>query len=160
MSRDRQSSRPDLQQAAHIATDARVEVILFLGFVFWGWLLVVFFQGTNSLSPPDAMLLYWDGADLQMGTAEAAVAAGQNEQTGIMPPALSPLLFLPIPVNFADEELLATISGIGPKMAGQIVTTREAKGLFARPQDLLAVPGIGPSRMKTFAAHLSFSLSP
>ncbi len=158
MSRDRLSSRSDSQQAAHIANDARVEVILFLGIVFWGWLLVVFFQGTTSLSPQDSMLLYWDGAALQLGTAEAAVA-GQNEQAGIMPPALSPLLFLPIPVNFADEELLATISGIGPKMAGRIVTTREAKGFFARPQDLLAVPGIGPSRMKTFAAHLSFSLS-
>lgn len=158
MSRDRQSSRPDSQQAAHIANDARVEVILFLGIVFWGWLLVVFFQGATSLPPPDSMLLYWNGAALQLGTTEAAVA-GQNEKTGIMPPALSPLLFLPIPVNFADEELLATISGIGPKMAGQIVTTREAHGFFARPQDLLAVPGIGPSRMKTFAAHLSFSLS-
>ncbi len=158
MSSDRQSSRPDSQQAPHIAHDARVEVMLFLGIVFWGWLLVVFFQGKTSLPPQDPMLLYWNGATLQLGTAEAAVA-GQNDKTGIMPPALSPLLFLPIPVNFADEELLATISGIGPKMAGQIVTTREVKGFFASPQDLLAVPGIGPSRMKTFAAHLSFSLN-
>lgn len=76
-----------------------------------------------------------------------------------MPADLSPFFFQPIPVNFAGPELLATISGIGAKTAEQIVQTRETRGFFTRPQDLLAVPGIGPSRMHKFAPQFSFNVS-
>jgi len=155
MSRDRQSSRPGLQQTVHVENDARVEIILFLGIVFWCWMLVLFFQGRISWPQEGSMVLYWNGVALQMGTGDLA----QNEKSSTAPAAVSLFLFQPLPVNFADAELLTTISGIGPKMAAQIIKTRDSRGLFTGPQDLLAVPGIGPSRMKTFASQFSFDLS-
>ena len=136
----------------HIENDARVEIILFLGIVFWCGILVFFFQGRTARSQEEPMMLYWNGVALQMGRDDFA----HNEKSGTAPAAVSPFLFQPLPVNFADVELLTTISGIGPKMAAQIVKTRDSRGFFAGPQDLLAVPGIGPSRMKTFASHFSF----
>lgn len=158
MSRDRQSSRPG-SQVPHIENDARVEIILFLGILFWCWLLLVlFFQGRPSERQENSLALYWNGSALQMGTAENAVS-GQHEKSVTSPAVVSPFFFQPIPVNFADAKLLATISGIGPRMAAQIVKTRDSRGFFVRPQDLLAVPGIGVSRMNTFSSHLSFSVS-
>ena len=145
----------------HVPNDARVEILLFLGIAFWCWMLFLFFQGSSPRQQQDSMTLYWNGAALQMGTMATSegVVSGQNKGSTITPADMSPFLFQPIPVNFAGTELLATISGIGTKMAEQIVKTRDAKGFFTRPQDLLAVPGIGPSRMQKFASHLSFSVS-
>ena len=155
MSRDRQNSRPVTQQTVHIDNDARVEVILFLGIIFWCWLLVLFFQEKRSWPQETSMALHWNGVALQMGTADLA----QNEKSYAAPAAMSLFLFQPISVNFADAELLTTISGIGPKMATQIIKTRDSRGFFTGPHDLLAVPGIGSSRMKTFASQFSFDLS-
>lgn len=159
MSKNRQfSSSRESQQVVHVQNDARVEILLFLGIAFWCWMLVLFFQGSSSWQQQNSMILYWNGAALQMGTSDVAVS-GQNKKSTITPAAMSPFLFQPIPVNFAGPELLATISGIGPKVAEQIVKTRESKGFFTKPQDLLAIPGIGPSRMHKFAPHLSFSVN-
>jgi competence ComEA-like helix-hairpin-helix protein len=148
------------QQKPHIENDARVEILLFLGIVFWCWLLAFCYQGkffpTRHEIPWE---LSWNGKGLHLVQGrdiELADSEGAKNSTSI-PAAVTPFLFLPIPVNFADAELLATISGIGPKMAAQIVKTRESKGLFTGPQDLLTVPGIGPSRMNTFAPQFSFS---
>jgi len=166
MSRSRQSSRPGSQQTPHIENDARVEILLFLGIVFWCWMLILFFQGRFFLSHHEIpWVLSWNGKGLHMvqggdieltNTGELAGSGGAENSTSI-PAAVTPFLFLPIPVNFADAELLATISGIGPKLAAKIVKTRETKGLFNGPQDLLTVPGIGPSRMNAFAPQFSFS---
>lgn len=86
--------------------------------------------------------------------------SGKGEGPKAVPAGITPFLFQPLPVNFADPELLATLSGIGPKLAARIVKTRNIRGLFAGPQDLLAVPGIGDSRMKQFAPHFSFNVTP
>lgn len=158
MSKNRQCSSRESQQTVPVQDDARVEILLFLGIAFWCWMLVMFFQGSSSRQQQDPMILYWNGATLQMGTSDVAVP-GQNKKTTVTPADMSPFLFQPIPVNFAGPELLTTISGIGAKMAEQIVKTRDAKGFFTKPQDLLTVPGIGPSRMQKFAPHLSFSVS-
>jgi competence ComEA-like helix-hairpin-helix protein len=139
----------------HVPNDARVEILLFLGIAFWCWMLFLFFQDKRSWPQETSMALHWNGVALQMGTADIA----QNEKSYAAPAAMNLFLFQPIPVNFADAELLTTISGIGPKMAAQIIKTRDSRGFFTRPQDLLAVPGIGPSRMQKFASHLSFDMS-
>jgi competence ComEA-like helix-hairpin-helix protein len=156
------------QQKQHFENDARVEVLLFLGIIFWCWLLAMFFQGrlfTSSSENP--VQLSWNGEGLhtvqgrEEELANPGWSSGSNgdKNSDFLPPAVAPFLFLPIPINFADAELLSTISGIGPKLADQIVQTRETKGLFTKPRDLLTVPGIGPSRMKTFASQFSFAIA-
>ena len=117
-----------------------------------------FFQGSFAAQPEAVLSLDWDGRALRMVAAEIPVS-GKSETPQAVPAGVAPFLFLPLPVNFADPQLLATISGIGPELAARIVKTRNSKGLFTGPQDLLTVPGIGQSRMKQFAPQFSFSVS-
>lgn len=48
-----------------------------------------------------------------------------------------------ININTADEALLSTLPGIGPSKAAAIISYREEHGLFAAPEDLKNVTGIG-----------------
>ncbi len=50
-------------------------------------------------------------------------------------------------VNRADEAALMELPGIGPVLAEAIVKEREAHGTFFYPEDLMAVKGIGQSRL-------------
>ena len=61
-----------------------------------------------------------------------------------------------IPVNQADAELLATVPGIGPALAGRIIEAREKSGLFHGPDDLTRVHGIGDRRAQQFQSYLRF----
>ncbi len=54
-------------------------------------------------------------------------------------------------INTADEALLQTLPGIGPKLAGEIVAYREAHGPFRYLYELTDVKGIGG---KTYEALL------
>jgi competence ComEA-like helix-hairpin-helix protein len=47
-------------------------------------------------------------------------------------------------VNAAGAAELAQLPGLGPATAQRIVDHRRAHGPFTSPDDLLAVPGIGP----------------
>lgn len=47
-------------------------------------------------------------------------------------------------VNSASAEELATLPGIGPARAAEIVANRRRRGPFRRLEDLQRVPGIGP----------------
>jgi competence ComEA-like helix-hairpin-helix protein len=170
MSRSNRDKTIELRQKQQslLQNDARVEVLLFLGIVFWCWLLAIFCQGRLFFpsSPENPVQLSWNGKGLCMAQERAGELANRecsadsngDENSNFLPPAVTPFLFLPIPINFADAELLATISGIGPKLAGQIIKTRENKGPFSKPDDLLTVPGIGPSRMKMFSPQFSFAI--
>ena len=158
MSRDRGNSSSD-SQAHPVQNDARVEILLFLGIVFWCWMLVLFFQGRLAKSPEHFLTLYWNGKALQTKEIHVGAAGEQGAILKTAPAAVTPFLFQPIPVNFADAELLATIPGIGPELSAQIVKTRDNKGFFTQPEDLLAVPGIGRSRMNQFASQFSFAVS-
>lgn len=136
--------------------DARVEVLLFLGIIFWCWLLVLTFSKERTLQSQNSLALFWNGSKLQTGPIQQVIDR-TNEKHQALPAAMTPFFFHPIPVNFANAELLATISGIGPELADRIVVTRNTKGFFFKPQDLLVVPGIGPSRMNQFAPQFSFT---
>ncbi len=57
-------------------------------------------------------------------------------------------------VNQASADELATLPGIGPKLAGQIVAFREKHGPYRRVEDLLALRGIGPKKWKAIRPHL------
>ena len=49
-----------------------------------------------------------------------------------------------IDINSADEEMLTTLPGVGPKMATRINDYRKANGPFRSVDDLLNIKGIGP----------------
>jgi len=144
------------------ANDARVEVLLFLGIVFWGWLLLGFFQGKGrflfqQVVVESPVAIHWDGQALRATQrSDRQGAAGQGANLPPVPAALTPFFFQPIPINSADCELLSTVKGIGPKLAQQIIDTRTANGPFKTASDLLTVPGVGPTRMGQFAPYFSF----
>ena len=51
----------------------------------------------------------------------------------------------PVDINQADaQSLAANIVGVGPVLAGAIVTYRDENGAFLTVDELLQVPGIGP----------------
>lgn len=58
-------------------------------------------------------------------------------------------------LNAATADQLEALPGIGPVLAQNIVAYREAHGPFARIEDLLRVPGIGPSKLSQIEPYLS-----
>ena len=59
-----------------------------------------------------------------------------------------------VEVNTASPQLLAFVSGLGPALAQNIVSHREANGPFADRQQLLAVPRLGPKAFEQAAGFL------
>lgn len=63
--------------------------------------------------------------------------------------------------NTAPPAQLELLPDVGPKLAQQIVATREAASKAGNPRpfqrlaDLDAVPGIGPKTIQSFAEHLA-----
>ena len=80
-----------------------------------------------------------------------------DEYIRYTPATLTPFFFKKIPVNVASRELLQTVRGIGPVTAEKIVKFREVNGLIEDAATLMEIEGIGPSRSKQFANHLSFT---
>lgn len=84
-----------------------------------------------------------------------------SAKTGLSDPiknqGLAPFLFLPVAINFCDKELLMSIRGIGPGLAGKILQKRAEIGTFRKPEDLLLVKGIGVVRLRSISPYLSFS---
>ena len=58
----------------------------------------------------------------------------------------------PISLSSADATALDELDGIGPTLAARIVEWRMAHGGFASVDQLLEVPGIGPTRLETLRA--------
>ena len=59
-----------------------------------------------------------------------------------------------VEVNTASPALLAHVSGIGPKLAGQIVAHRARHGPFTAVDSLVRVPGIGPATLARIRERL------
>lgn len=57
----------------------------------------------------------------------------------------------PIDLNRANPSELEELPGVGPTIAAAIVGHREREGAFRTVDDLLEVPGIGPSRLAQLA---------
>ena len=79
---------------------------------------------------------------------DAGAVAG-NPSAGSAPRAggeagPSPVAVPLVDLNRAGAAELDALPGIGPVLAGRILRHREAHGPFRAPDDLLAVPGIGP----------------
>jgi competence protein ComEA len=76
------------------------------------------------------------------GSSSAPAAGGTSrvERSGPAPGEAPPVVDL----NQAGLAELDALPGIGPVLAGRILQHRNAHGPFREPEDLLAVPGIGP----------------
>jgi competence ComEA-like helix-hairpin-helix protein len=59
----------------------------------------------------------------------------------------SPSVRRPVDLNRAPSEELETLPGIGPALAERIIESRMKDGPFRAADDLLRVPGIGPSTL-------------
>ncbi|WP_040957055.1 helix-hairpin-helix domain-containing protein [Virgibacillus sp. SK37] len=53
-------------------------------------------------------------------------------------------------INYAPQEEIETLNGIGPAKAQAIIQFREEHGFFSKAEDLLQVPGIGEKTLNNF----------
>jgi len=60
----------------------------------------------------------------------------------------------PIMINRASVKEFESLDGIGPVLAGRIVAFRKVNGPFVAIEDLMKVPGIGPSTFAKFKEKL------
>ena len=81
--------------------------------------------------------------------AKTGSAVNKNSKV-IVKPKKSPF----IAINRASAKEFESLPGIGPVLAARIVAYRKANGAFATIEDLLKVPGIGPSTLAKFRAKL------
>ena len=59
-----------------------------------------------------------------------------------------------VDLNTASRDLLARVSGLGPRLAGSIVLYREKSGPFRTREELKKVPGLGPRAFEQAAGFL------
>jgi comEA protein len=74
----------------------------------------------------------------------AAAASAQNKATTPKAAAtVTATATAPVNLNTATAEQLATIPGVGPRMAERIVDYRQKNGGFKKVEDLMNVSGVG-----------------
>ena len=74
----------------------------------------------------------------------AAAASAQNKATTPTAGATATATATaPVNLNTATAEQLATIPGVGPKMAERIIDYRQKNGGFKKVEDLMNVSGVG-----------------
>jgi len=61
-----------------------------------------------------------------------------------------------IKINFATEEILSQLPGIGQKTAKNIIEYRKKVGSFSKAEDLLNIKGIGNSKLEKIRMLLNF----
>ena len=87
-----------------------------------------------------------DGEQIYVGTAQNKSSGGANSAkkfTGI------------ININRASKVDFDSLSGIGPVIAGRIVTYRVQNGPFMAIDDLLKVSGVGPKTLERIRPRLT-----
>ncbi len=62
---------------------------------------------------------------------------------------------LPVDLNGASAEDLATVPGLSPRLAAAIVEDRVARGPFGSVSELERVRGVGPARLARAAGRLA-----
>src|SRR5260221_4918081 len=66
----------------------------------------------------------------------------------------------PININTANSSDLQQVPGIGPSTAQKILDTRKSYGAFKTVDDLLAIKGIGPKKLKKMRKYLTVGRPP
>ena len=70
-------------------------------------------------------------------------ASPSSAQSKASPPKPTATAAAPVNLNTATAEQLATIPGVGPKMAERIIDYRQKNGGFKKVEDLMNVSGVG-----------------
>ena len=99
------------------------------------------FTGLNlaaKLVDGDSVVVGGPGQGLRSTVGPSSAAAGAG------PPGV-------IDLNAADQPTLETLPGVGPVMAGNILSWRDTHGGFDSVEQLREVTGIGPARFSTLA---------
>ena len=76
-------------------------------------------------------------------TVPLPTVPGVISMIGVPSTTITPLINL----NSATSSQLDTLPGVGPSTAKAIISYRNRKGPFGKVEDLLNVPGIGPSKV-------------
>lgn len=90
--------------------------------------------------------------DADSGTGPGPGAAGGASAGGASAGGVGGAL---VNINAASAAQLEELPGIGPSLAGRIVTHREKNGPFQSVQGLLDVPGIGPAKFEALREFVS-----
>ena len=138
--------------------DDRLIILLGTGILLF---FIFYFQklGVIQLSSHKDLQLQWTGSLIvvdKTGPSPLQEAEKDTVHDTSIPAAFTPFFFVPLPINEADQQLLETVSGIGPHLAAEIIKTRGQRGAFHSPDDLLHVRGIGAKRMLKFADQFSY----
>jgi len=75
--------------------------------------------------------------------AIALSATALSAQSKTPAPKTAATAAAPVNLNTATAEQLATIPGVGPKMAERIIDYRQKNGGFKKVEDLMNVSGVG-----------------
>ena len=75
--------------------------------------------------------------------AIALSASPSSAQSKASAPKPAATAAAPVNLNTATAEQLATIPGVGPKMAERIIDYRQKNGGFKKVEDLMNVSGVG-----------------
>jgi competence protein ComEA len=94
-----------------------------------------------DLSTVNLARLVADGEQVRVGLPPDDTVAGVVSDAGQSPGVVN--------VNQAGVDRLVELPGIGPVLAGRIVTYRDTNGPFVSVDQLLEVPGIGPSILES-----------
>jgi competence protein ComEA len=78
-----------------------------------------------------------------LGVAVSAAVASAQSKATTPKAAATATATAPVNLNTATVEQLATIPGVGPKMAERIIDYRQKNGGFKKVEDLMNVSGVG-----------------
>lgn len=152
------SGEPPLPQSP--LPDRRIAVSLCIGLIlFLVLILKLFFlrNNTDQVKTDDALQLLWRDNTLAADYIPADRPAAPHT---LVKPEFTPFFFQPVPINQADAELLESIDGIGPKLAGEILKLRREGCIFRDSRDLLRIPGIGARKLRDLEGKFSFAEAP
>ncbi|MFH2006982.1 MAG: helix-hairpin-helix domain-containing protein [bacterium] len=110
--------------------------------------------GWSQLRVPRRCLRTLWRARLRSGDRVVASADGTSCEVRRMDPALIRTLGIAVDVNRAGLKELATLAGVGPGLARQILAHRRRHGRFRRKDELLKVRGIGPGKLRRMESRL------
>jgi comEA protein len=88
-----------------------------------------------------------DAARPSMPTSVTVHVVGASPCTGTT--SCSPSAGGSVDLNTASATELDTLPGVGPATAAKIIADRTANGPFRTVEDLMRVPGIGPTRFES-----------
>jgi len=106
-------------------------------------------KGTQTSFPRNAMVCHC-GSNICLRKDGQTVCIVEGEMSAFYKVTLG----IPISLNTESRHGLTAIPGIGPSIAGAIVRERDKRMGFQRMDEMLSIPGIGPTLYKKAARYL------